>query len=91
MANPMPLGMDVMPRIRTPNGIQNQTRARAAPVIIEAVGTAPMWRVGAAGALTRVPRGAVASELVSVTATIHPTYGMRTAGNTAISVEPAGG
>ena len=40
-AKPMPLGIDEMPTIRIVNGIQNHTRAMAAPVINDAVGTTP--------------------------------------------------
>ena len=52
------------------NGIQNHTVAIAAPVSSEAVGTTPMF-LGAAETGSSVAAGAgVASELVSVTATM---------------------
>lgn len=45
----MTLGIDETPMINSVNGIQNQTVAIAAPVIIEAVGTTPMVAVRGAG------------------------------------------
>ena len=39
--------MDEIPTTKIVNGIQSHTTATAAPVIIDAVGTTPMWRAGA--------------------------------------------
>ena len=43
-------GMDEMPTTRMVNGIHSHTTATAAPVIIDADGTTPMRRAGAASA-----------------------------------------
>src|SRR6266545_2977098 len=90
-ATPMPLGIEEMPIIRIANGIQNHTVAIAAPVSSEAVGTTPMFRVGAAVLPSTAAGAGVASGLMSVTATMPSTYGPQASRDTAFSREPAGG
>ena len=80
-----------MPMIKIANGIQNHTVAIAAPVSSEAVGTTPMLRAGAAASPSTVAGAGVASGLVSVTATMHSTYGPQATCDTVFSREPGGG
>src|SRR5262245_43110548 len=89
-AKPMPLGIDEMPMIKIVKGIQIHTVAIAAPVSNEAVGITPILR-GAAAAPSTAADAGVSSGLVSVTATMPPTYGLQATRDTAFSREPAGG
>ena len=77
--------------IKIVNGIQNHTVAIAAPVSIDAVGTTPMLRAGAAASPATAAGAGLASGLVSVTATMPSTYGPRATCDTAFSREPGGG
>src|SRR4029453_2149339 len=89
-AKPIPLGIDETPMIKIVKGIQNQTVAIAAPVSNDAVGTTPMLR-GVADAPSAAAGAAVASGLVSVTATMPSTYGPQATCDTAFSREAPGG
>jgi hypothetical protein len=78
--------------IKIVKGIQNHTKAIAAPVTIEAVGTTPMLLGFDEVACAAASIGAVlASGLVSVTATMLSTYGHRAFRDTAFSGDPGGG